>query len=824
MIYPRLFPGMVMIFVLALACEDKTTVTESCGDGFVDPVEECDQTTGGQTCASLGHYNLLGTLTCRSDCLYDRSGCGGRCGDNLVDSEDGEACDGTHLNGNSCVLLGYHGGTLACQPDCGGYDESGCLAVGRCGDGALQGEFEQCEGAQLAGATCESLGYYRGTLACRSDCTFDTAGCAERCGDGVIQTTEGEACDGSSLDGQTCESLGYHPGALACDAACAFDLSGCDGRCGDGAIQAGSGEACDGANLGGQSCESLGERPGTLACDGGCAFDLSACGGRCGDGEIQAGAGEQCDGADLAGQDCQTLGYYGGTLACGAQCEYDLLDCAGFGRCGDDLVQTLVEEDCDGANLADETCETQGFYGGTLACDPTCTFIHAGCDGRCGDGVIQSAFGEACDGAAIGGATCQNTWTRRWGLPACSACVLANGTCTNTLQFGTAANDYSRGVAVDGWGNIVIVGITYASLDGQPHAGGADIFIVKYSSDGARLWTRMLGTAASDEANGVAIDSSGIIYVTGRTSGALDGQSLAGGSDIFLTKYDASGNRQWTRQWGTAAHDGAQSVVVSGTSVIYVSGSTGGALDGQSHAGDIDLFLTRFDAAGVKQWTRTAGTASGDNATRVAVDSAGNAYITGYVQGSLNSQTYAGTVDVYVCKYNGSGTLQWTVQWGTAQWDIGYGIAIDGSGNILVAGQTQAGMESQTYLGGDNDMFVTKLNSSGARSWTRLHGSAGNDFGTHLAVDASGNAHVVGITDGALPGHTSLGGVDVFLVKVNTMGVMLTSRQWGGASSDFEPRVALDATGHALVAGQTNSSVEGQTHVGLYDAFLTYVY
>ncbi len=813
---------LVVLSLGIVSCDDKTTVTQSCGDGFVDPGEECDGSTGGETCASLGHYNVVGTLTCRADCFYDRTSCGGRCGDNQVDAEDGEACDGTHLNGNSCVLLGYHGGTLACAADCAGYDESDCEAAGRCGDGALQGEYEECEGEDLAGATCQTLGFYRGTLACAADCTYDAGGCAERCGDGVIQASEGEVCDGSNLDQETCETLGHNPGTLACDAACAFDFSGCDGRCGDGVVQAGSGEACDGANLDGETCESLGERPGTLACDTACGFDLSGCGGRCGDGAIQAGAGEQCEGTDLDGATCETLGYYGGTLACGADCRFDLLDCAGFGRCGDGLIQTTVEEDCDGTNLNGGTCESQGFYTGTLACDGTCTFDVSGCAFWCGDGILQTAYGEACDGAALGGSTCQSAWNKRWGLPGCTACELTSGTCTNTLMFGTASGELAGDVAIDGSGNIIIAGTTAASLDGQPHAGGNDLFIVKYAASGVRQWTRMLGTTGSDAANGVAIDSAGNIYVAGTTNGALDGQSNLGLEDVFLTKYDSSGTRLWTRQWGTTSNDRGYAVTVYGSDAVYVGGNTFVAMDGQPYAGGADFYVTKFNAAGVKQWTRQGGTAGGDSTDALAVDSGGNVYVSGVAQGALNGQVQVGSYDAFVCKYSSAGSLLWTVQWGCTGLDMVQGVAMDGSDNLFVTGTTQTSMDGQPNLGGF-DIFLTKLTSAGARSWTRQLGTGSTEYGTNVAVDGSGNAHVVGYTSGALSGFVNLGTQDIVWFKVNTSGVTLSSTQWGSTGTDNEPRVAVDSTGHSWVAGNAQASIDGLPHAGSYDVFLTYV-
>jgi len=149
---------------------------------------------GEHSCASLGYYNALGELRCNPDCTWDDSSCGGRCGDGQVQEGGGEACDGGNLNGQTCQSLGYTGGTLVCDPATCRFDFSGC--AGACGDGVIQAASgEACDSAALAGETCESQGHYAGTLSCGADCQLVTTGCGGHCGDGVAQTTFGEDCD-----------------------------------------------------------------------------------------------------------------------------------------------------------------------------------------------------------------------------------------------------------------------------------------------------------------------------------------------------------------------------------------------------------------------------------------------------------------------------------------------------------------------------------------------------------------------------------------------------------------------------------------------------
>jgi hypothetical protein len=163
-----------------------------------------------------------------STCVMDWTSPPAVCGDGVVD--EGEDCDGTNLDGETCTSLGYYGGTLSCN-DCT-YDLASCRAAGRCGDSTINGP-ENCEGTDLGGETCESLDYYGGTLACGADCTFDFTSCVPLgvCGDDRINHDD-EECDGTDLGGQTCVSLGRNGGQLNCWPVgdveqCKFDTTAC---------------------------------------------------------------------------------------------------------------------------------------------------------------------------------------------------------------------------------------------------------------------------------------------------------------------------------------------------------------------------------------------------------------------------------------------------------------------------------------------------------------------------------------------------------------------------------------------------------------------
>lgn len=311
---------------------DYSQCSERCGDDIVqENDEDCEASSFTElTCAEFGVYGT-GNVTCGDDCRYDFSQCGGenKCGDSVIQAQYGETCDNGNLNGQTCETLGYYGGTLSCSNDCT-FNTQNCELSGRCGDSTVQTEEEDCDGTNLNNQTCATqLNFDAGTLLCNSDCTFDYSNCSE-CGDG--STTGAEECDGNDYGGNDCISLGYYGGTLSCNNDCTYAEANCAtfGYCGDGTIQTIYGENCEGANLNGKTnCHSLNpnyyDENVTLLCSS-CDYDLSMC-RSCGDNKLDADFGEQCDGTDFGGTTCSDLGYDSGSIACNTGCA--MLGCSG---------------------------------------------------------------------------------------------------------------------------------------------------------------------------------------------------------------------------------------------------------------------------------------------------------------------------------------------------------------------------------------------------------------------------------------------------------------------------------------------------------------
>jgi len=392
-------------------------------------------------------------------------------------------------------------------------------------------------------------------------------------------------------------------------------------------------------------------------------------------------------------------------------------------------------------------------------------------------------------------------------------------TWAGTQQLGTSSHDYAHGVATDSSGNIYVAGYTERGLDGNTNSGLEDLFVVKYNSSGVKQWTQQLGTSSDDRAYGVATDSSANVYVTGFTTVGLDGNSNAGSWDLFVVKYNSSGTKQWTQQLGTSSWDRAWAVASDSSGNVYVAGDTRGGLDGNSNAGEDDLFVVKYNSSGTKQWTQQLGTSSKDHAYGVATDSSANVYVTGNTYGGLDGNSNAGNFDLFVVKYNSSGAKQWTKQLGTSSHDYAHGVATDSSGNVYVTGYTEGGLDGNTSAGG-SDLFVVKYNSSGTKQWTKQLGSSIDDKARGVATDSSANVYVTGYTGGGLDGNTNSGLEDLFVVKYNSSGTKQWTQQLGNDSQDYAYGVATDSSGNIYVAGCTYGGLDGNSYAGSSDLFV----
>ena len=399
---------------------------------------------------------------------------------------------------------------------------------------------------------------------------------------------------------------------------------------------------------------------------------------------------------------------------------------------------------------------------------------------------------------------------------------------TGTKQLGVTGKDTrAQGVAVDSSGNVYVAGWTTGGLDGNTLTGTEDFFVTKYDSSGNKVRTKQLGVSGKlTFANSVAVDSNGNVYVAGATTGGLDGNTLMGSTaDVFVTKYDSSGNKVRTKQLGVSGKDtNGNRVAVDSSGNVYVAGWTQGGLDGNTLTGTTDFFVTKYDSSGNKVRTKQLGVSGKYTfAFGVAVDSSGNVYVAGATSGGLDGNTLMGIQDFFVTKYDSSGNKVRTKQLGVSgKYTSAPGVAVDANGNVYVAGSTTGGLDGNT-LTGTEDFFVTKYDSSGNKIRTKQLGVSGKDTGaTGVAVDSNGNVYVAGTTQGGLDGNTLTGTSDFFFTEYDPSGNKVRTQQLGVSGKDtFAFGVAVDSNVNVYVSGSTSGGLDGNTLMGIQDVFVT---
>jgi hypothetical protein len=447
-----------------------------------------------------------------------------------------------------------------------------------------------------------------------------------------------------------------------------------------------------------------------------------------------------------------------------------------------------------------------------------------------------------------------------------------------STYIGGSGDDWGYGIAVDGSGHAYVTGRTdspdYDVTTGvfqTTYGINGDVFVTKLNPTGSSLvYSTYLGGSSGEHGNGIAVDGSGNAYVTGYTwstdydvtTGAFQTTHGGGFYDVFVTKLNPMGSSLvYSTYIGGSDDDRGYAIAVEGSGNAYVTGYTQstdydvttGAF--QTILGDWDVFVTKLNATGGSLvYSTYIGGSSIDEGRGIAVDGSGNAYVTGYTismnydvtTGAFQTTHDDGAYDVFVTKLNPTGSsLVYSTYIGGSSVDQGYGIAVDGSGNAYVTGRTLStnydvttGAFQTTYGGGTYDVFVTKLNPTGSSLVysTYLGGSSG-DGGLGIAVDASGNAYVTGITystdydvtTGAFQ-TTRDDGYDVFVTKLNPTGSgLIYSTYLGGSGNDWGYAIAVDGSGSAYVTGETNSTnydvtpgAFQTTHGGgTYDVFVT---
>lgn len=406
--------------------------------------------------------------------------------------------------------------------------------------------------------------------------------------------------------------------------------------------------------------------------------------------------------------------------------------------------------------------------------------------------------------------------------------------------LGNAAIDEGNAIVRDGSGNIYVTGKS-ASAWGSPvnaFAGAEDAFVAKINTDGALQWHTFLGGSGNDVGTEIALDGDGNILITGSSYASWGSPIRAfttygGNPDGFAAKLDANGTRLWHTFLGGSYWDYGTAIAADGNNSVLVSGHAQSSWGSPiiSHSGvssQHDGYLVKLNTNGAMQWITFFGSsASSDRVSAIVMDGTGNALISGHSTATwgtpLNSHA-GGEFDAYVVKFNSSGARQWHTFMGGTGNDQAKDISLDSTGSIYITGSSDAGWGTPVNpcaSGGDG--FLAKLNSSGAVQWHTFMGGSGADSGNGLIIDDSDCAVVAGASAAAWgnPLQAYQGGNDGFLARFNGSGVLNWNTFMGSSGSDSLSDIAKDGSGSVAASGKSDATWGSpiRDHSGNFDAF-----
>ena len=416
-----------------------------------------------------------------------------------------------------------------------------------------------------------------------------------------------------------------------------------------------------------------------------------------------------------------------------------------------------------------------------------------------------------------------------------------------STYLGGFRNDRAWGMAVDASGCAYLVGESLSTNFPAANAlqavnkGNIDVFVTKLNASGTGMvFSTYIGGADVDVGSGIALDATGNIYITGYTRSTAFPVTVgayrttkSGGEDAFVAKLaPTGGSLVYSTFVGAAGNDRAQAIAVDASGNAHIAGyTTSVAFPRVSAAqatfgGGTDAFVAKLNASGsALVYSTYLGGSSNDTASGIAVDSSGNAYITGQTQSSnfpvrsAYQTNKAGSGDAFVVKLSAAGAFIFSTHLGGKGMDSAKAIALDAQSNIYLTGSTYSidfptsSSAFQRTKSGEYDVFVTKMNSTGTALVRSTYlGGAESDEGTAIAVDASGIPYVAGFTAShnfpmSNACQPSFGGVrDAFVAALTSTGSALQYSTYLGGSGDDRAQAVAVGGSSVYVAGYTLST------------------
>lgn len=370
--------------------------------------------------------------------------------------------------------------------------------------------------------------------------------------------------------------------------------------------------------------------------------------------------------------------------------------------------------------------------------------------------------------------------------------------------FGSLKDEYVMNYVSDKDGNLYIAGKTTGIID-KVNFGNNDGFLTKIDPSGNLIWSRQFGTTGEEDVQCCAIDESGNIYITGSTTGNLQGINK-GKEDIFIVKYSNDGKALWTKQSGTEGIDVARGILAVDKGFIYITGNTDGKL-GQATSGKTDCFIMKLDKDGKQIFTAQFGTPEDDYSYSVTGRKGSDIFVCGSTWGALTGKN-KGFIDAFEGEFNENGDVIKYNQFGSEGFDIAEIIRLDDDNNIYVGGTTSGNFGAEQI--GEGDCFLIKLNPNGDISWTNQFGTKNNDGLRSIAFSSENSDNLL------VSGILNLPPGDAFVRMYGKDGKMQWEKIFEGCSGKC---VTFDGKGNYYHVGLTGTEAFGKL-IGLHNYYI----
>jgi hypothetical protein len=326
----------------------------------------------------------------------------------------------------------------------------------------------------------------------------------------------------------------------------------------------------------------------------------------------------------------------------------------------------------------------------------------------------------------------------------------------------------------------------------------------------ATAWIQQFGTDGDDMCLGLAIDRADNIVVTGVMRSAFS-LSNTGAADAFVARYDPNGTCLWYEPIGSDQADQGGAVALDAAGNIYITGFTLGLLGEQSY-GRQDMFLAKYDPNGTRLWIRQAGTDQHDVGMDVATGDNGEVYVTGYTMGCLGERNQGG-YDIFLAKYDSGGQLIWIRQFGTtnSEWPNSDCAIVDDAGNVYLALSSSGRFVEGRP--GPGKLYLAKYDTNGNQCWIQQWG-AGAPYSENprgITFDPNGDIFVAVETTCA---PVNPGRYDALFAKFDPNGTLLWTEQLGTGMDDSAEFIGVDPNRGILVVGSTDGDLGGKNAGG----------